>query len=171
MEHYLELQDYQKSYLEPKEGNSYSDEHSTVYLIEGSCGEYDMHHTYPVCVKKNLEDAQDFVRKHEMWKNWVEENTLSKHYEDPSDMRYEQLQDDFHEYVWNSIAPGKETEDDLTTEEFEKIEKMEMNEEHFKNFIIERGYSNDVAEATIAFHSDEFSEYNTTYSIYKINIE
>ena len=171
MEHEIELQDYQKSYLEPREGNSYDKNLPTVYLIEGSCGEYDMHHTYPVCVKKSLEDAQDFVRRHEMWKNWVEEYTLSKHYEDPSDMRYEQLQDDFHEYVWNTVAPGKESEDDLTTEEFERIEEMEMNEEHFEKFIVERGYSKEVAEATIAFHSDEFSEYNTTYSIYKINIE
>ena len=81
------------------------------------------------------------------------------------------LQNDFHEHVWRTVAPEAETEDDLTPVQYCMIDDIESEDDEFIKFLLSKGYSQEVAEATVAFHAGETSEYNTTYSIYKINIE
>lgn len=172
-----ELQDYQKQYLEPRPVSSYDPEKPSVYLIEGSAGTYDMYHTFPVCIKTRLEDAIKFVTKHELWKNMVESiaigvRDINKHWsEDDSEQEFYNLREAFNEFIWKSVAPDAKDESELTIEQWNKLDEMVDDNETFKKFIMSKGYSEEVSEATIEYHADELSEFNTTYRIYKINIE
>lgn len=172
-----ELQEYQKQLLKPHPVSTYNPEKPSVYLIEGSAGTYDMYHTFPVCIKTRLEDAVDFVTKHELWKNKVESiaigvKDIEKHCsEDDSEQEFYNLREAFDEFIWKSVAPDAKDESELSSEQWENIEEMVGDNDTFKKFIMLKGYSEEVSEATIAYHDDELSEYNTTYRIYKINIE
>ena len=172
-----ELKEYQKHYLEPRQTASYDSEKPTVYLIEGCSGSYDMFHTFAVSIKKNLDDAVKFVTEHELWKNKVERLSIGNTFDEEDYLRedenneYYDLHNAFYEYAWKTVAPDAENEDELTTDKYIKIYELTSDDDEFVKFLVSKGYSQEVAEATVAFHEGETSEYNTTYSIYKINIE
>ena len=172
-----ELQDYQKQYLEPRPVSSYDPDKPSAYLIEGSAGTYDMYQTFPVCIKIRLEDAVEFVTKHELWKNKVESiaigvKDINKHWsEDDSPQEFYNLREAFNEFIWKSVAPNATDESDLSEEQWEKMDEMVNDNDTFKKFLMSKGYSEEVSEASIAYHDNELSDFNTTYRIYKINIE
>ena len=159
------------AYLIPGKAHGYDPNKPTAYLIEGSSGTYDLSTTFSVVVKKTLESAQKFIIEHEEWRNKTEELAI-KNDLDYGKYAYNLLYDEYMDYVYNKICPGKTTFDLLTDEEGIAVSDYESDENNFFKWMTEvKGYSKEVAQATLDYNSGELSEYNTSYSIYKINIE
>ena len=62
---------------------------------------------------------------------------------------------------------GDKPEDELSDEEWDLYNEKVDSDDCFKNYMIEvKGYSPEVADATIVYNdSDDWSEYNTYYYI------
>lgn len=158
-------------HLTPRDAQGYDPQKETAYLIEGSSGTYDLYTTFAVTVKRTLEAAQQFVIDHEEWRNHIEELAV-KNDHGTWDYAYDKLLDDYNGYIYELLFPNKKFDEPLTDEEELSYEDYYANEENFIEWMtIVKCFSDEKARATIDYNSDEKSEYNTDYSIYRINIE
>jgi hypothetical protein len=162
---------YWKTFLEPRNGCAYDENKETLYLIEGASGTYDLYSTFPICIKKTLESAQQFITKHEEWKERTEELAVKDDHE-TGNLAYCKLQDDYNDYIFSLLFPGKKPDAPMTDEDAITYDDYFSDDENFIKFMtVVKGFSKEKAQATLDYNSDECSEFNTTYSIYKINLE
>ena len=167
--------------------NAYFDETKPVkYLVEYSAGQYDTYVTGAVCVYDRLDDAVKFVCDHYAWKDDITKKAVKNLYnhggdynvdaEDDPDFSniekypFDKLEEDWKEYCFTEMFPGKTWDDVSVLEEDAYFEKTD-NEDAFVAYLVkEKHLSEDVARASIIYNTaDEHSEFCTDYHITKIN--
>lgn len=148
------------------------------YVVTYSCGQYEDSVSGPVGVFETKELAEKFCEEKENWRKNIDKLAIRDSYneydydndcdsEDCSD--YSNLYQECENYWWKKMF-GDKSEDELTDEEWESYNEKIDEEDCFKNYMIEvKGYSPEVAEATIVYNdSDAWSEYNTCYYIEEV---
>jgi len=153
----------------------------SVFAVMYMTGEYEDKHTGIECVYESEEDAVAFVTEKKQWQDRVEEIAIKDkaceeygfYYHDPNrdgGCEYSDLEQAYNEEVWKELF-GDRKEDELSDEEYSKydVALCENYEEKFRNFLIKKGYSEEVVDATIAYHGDEYSsDYKKWYHIEEV---
>lgn len=141
------------------------------YVVTYSCGQYEDSVSGPVAVFETKELAKKFCEEKENWKKNIDKLAIRDSYneydcetEDCCD--YSDLYKECQSY-WMKQLFGDKPEDELTDEEWDLYNEKVDSDDCFKNYMIEvKGYSPEVADATIVYNdSDDWSEYNTYYYI------
>ena len=150
-----------------------------IYVVMYNCGQYEDRSEGPVAAYTKREDAEKFIEDHKKWQEHIEEIAIkSPRYEfysayladeNPDKDLYDNLHQEYTEWIWKETFGDRESED-IKQEEWIKYDEIDEKEE-FKKFLMMKGYSEEVAEATIIYNDhDEYSEYNTYYNIEEINL-
>ena len=141
------------------------------YVVTYSCGQYEDSVSGPVAVFETKELAEKFCEEKENWRKNIDKLAIRDSYneydcetEDCCD--YSDLYQECQNY-WMKQLFGDKPEDELTDEEWDLYNEKVDSDDCFKNYMIEvKGYSPEVADATIVYNdNDDWSEYNTYYYI------
>ena len=147
------------------------------YVVCYSCGQYEDRSDGPLGVYDTREDAQQFIDGEKEWKKKTKKLAIrdSDYYSsfDNKDEKttdkdqYYKLYEEYQDWIWKKVA-GNKSEEELVDEDYEKYNEF-YEEEWFPKFMKEKGYSDDIIEATIAFNDpSDYSRYNTYYYIKEV---
>lgn len=141
------------------------------YVVCYSCGQYEDRSEGPLGVYDTREDAQQFIDSEKEWKKKTKKLAIrDSDYGGEDEARedhYYKLYEEYQDWIWKKVAGNKSSEE-LVDEDYEKYYEF-FEEEWFPKFMKEKGYSDDIIEATMAFNdSSDYSRYNTYYYIKEV---
>jgi len=132
------------------------------YGIRYSCGIYDTRIEGILCVCDTREEASSICDKLEQRRNHIREIALKE--DEYGCNPYLKLHDEFDDVYFSKIGH----DENLTEEEWDDFYEY-ATEENFKKFLIDKGYTEEVANATMVFNNgDDWSETEMYYTVVEI---
>jgi len=134
------------------------------YGVRYACGTYDTKIEGILCICDTKEQAETIKEKLVSHRNRIIEIAVK---DVDMDYSYTTLHDDFIEGFF--VKLGKDgRSDELTHEEWDQFDEYQTDE-NFKKYLVSKGYSEEVADATIIYNSyDDWSEVQTHYNVVDI---
>lgn len=153
----------------------------SVFAVMSMVGEYEDRYNTIECIYETEEDAVAFVEEKEKWQERIKELSIKDsddegdfYYSDKEgECEYTNLVNEFNEEAWKRLF-GDRNEDELSEEDYLNydVEICENYEEKFKKFLISKGYSEEVADATIEYYADDYSsDYRKWYYIEEVSFK
>ena len=155
-------------------------ENKKVYVVSSSVGSYEDRVDTVKFVFELREDAEAYVKKHEVWQTQVEKNAIKDSITDgysdeegssseDSD-EYTRLRDEFNSEFLLKKCCGKESFDELSDEEWDIYNDKDTDENFVDWLVNEKGYSREVADATTIYNEcGEWGEYHAYYYIDEVD--
>lgn len=148
-----------------------------VYVVSSSVGSYEDRVDTVKIVFESREDAEAYVKKQEEWQAQVKKNAIkdkdiiTDDYSDESSSsensdEYTRLRNEFNNEFLLKKCCGKESFEDLSDEEWDICNDNDTSDNFADWLVNEKGYSREVAEATIVYNEcGEWGEYHAYYYI------